>query len=317
MTASRSRLGQSKLNYLGLGYGTYLGELYDEEYLPCPPWCSTELWTPRSPAARGQSNEHKHCKANFGDFFAWCDGNSLGRLQATWPCRATLPQGAGAAYHQLMARLADGYRPDAELPQVDGMAQRVTLGVADLAVAALLPYPGDWTDLAQAIQEALAGYGGALVSAAYSDSARPDGGRPVVLQLRGRWYRNWVCGRDLYVGGNWADEHLAARLAKTAPDFVFEAWDGSGCAYWPVKAEHKPAEVHVTGGRPVLLIGSTGDPSTPYSCTSRRWPANSGTLACSPGTALGIPLTSTAVAYRPGPNSSSGRSHSSERHGVQ
>jgi pimeloyl-ACP methyl ester carboxylesterase len=54
-------------------------------------------------------------------------------------------------------------------------------------------------------------------------------------------------------------------LAKTAPDFVFEAWDGSGCAYWPVKAEQKPAEVHVTGGRPILLVGSTGDPLTPYS----------------------------------------------------
>jgi pimeloyl-ACP methyl ester carboxylesterase len=28
----RAALGQSKLNYLGLSYGTYLGERYDEEY---------------------------------------------------------------------------------------------------------------------------------------------------------------------------------------------------------------------------------------------------------------------------------------------
>lgn len=28
----RAALGQSKLNYLGFSYGTYLGELYDEEY---------------------------------------------------------------------------------------------------------------------------------------------------------------------------------------------------------------------------------------------------------------------------------------------
>jgi predicted component of type VI protein secretion system len=84
-----------------------------------------------------------------------------------------------------MARLADGYRPDAQLPPLDGEAQKVTLGVADLAVAALLPYPGDWTDLAQAIQQALAGYGGALVSAAYSESGLTEDGQ-LSSKLRGR-----------------------------------------------------------------------------------------------------------------------------------
>jgi pimeloyl-ACP methyl ester carboxylesterase len=260
----RVALGQSKLDYLGLGYGTYLGELYDEQYpsrvgamvldgVVDPALSSTALSQQRAQALQGE----------LGDFFAWCDGSSLGRLQATWPCRATLPQGAEPAYHQLMARLADGYRPDAELPPVDGEAQKVTLGVADLAVAALLPYPGDWTDLAQAIEEALVGYGGALVSAAYSLSG---------VTADGQLSSNYAaadtaigCADGIYTSEVTADEHLAARLAKTAPDFVFEAWVGSGCAYWLLKAGHKRAEVHVAGGRPVLLIGSTGDPSTPYS----------------------------------------------------
>jgi pimeloyl-ACP methyl ester carboxylesterase len=63
----RAALGQSKLNYLGLGYGTYLGELYDERTRATSgPWCSTELWTPRSPAAQAHSNGHKPFKANLG-----------------------------------------------------------------------------------------------------------------------------------------------------------------------------------------------------------------------------------------------------------
>jgi pimeloyl-ACP methyl ester carboxylesterase len=146
---------------------------------------------------------------------------------------------------------------------LDGEAQKVTLGVADLAVAALLPYPAAWQDLAQAVQQALAGYGGALVSAAYSYSG---------LSADGQLSSNYAaadaavgCADGIYTSAVTADEHLAARLAKTAPDFVFEAWAGSGCAYWPVKAEQKRPEVHVSGGHPVLLIGSTGDPLTPYS----------------------------------------------------
>jgi pimeloyl-ACP methyl ester carboxylesterase len=260
----RAALGQSKLNYLGLGYGTYLGELYDEAYPGhVRAMVLDGVVDPALSSSAGTEQRAQALQGELGDFFAWCDGNSLGRLQATWPCRATLPQGAGAAYHQLMSRLADGYRPDAELPPLDGEVQKVTLGVAALAVAALLPYPPAWQDLAQAVQQALAGYGGALVSAAYSDSG---------LSADGQLSSNYAaadaaigCADGIYTSAVTADEHLAARLAKTAPDFVFEAWDGSGCAYWLAKAEHKPAEVHVTGGHPVLLIGSTGDPSTPYS----------------------------------------------------
>jgi pimeloyl-ACP methyl ester carboxylesterase len=260
----RAALGPSKLNYLGLGYGTYLGELYDEQYpghvramvldgVVNPALSSSAATEQRAQALQGE----------LGDFFAWCDGGSLGRLQATWPCRATLPQGAGAAYHQLMARLADGYRPDAQLPPIDGEAQKVTLGVADLAVADLLPYPSAWMDLAQAVQEALAGYGGALVSAAYSDSGLTEDGQ--MSSNLAAANAAIACVDESFPSARTAYEHLAARLAKTAPDFVFEAWGGSACTYWPVKAEQKPAEVHVTGGRPVLVIGSTGDPSTPYS----------------------------------------------------
>jgi pimeloyl-ACP methyl ester carboxylesterase len=261
----RAALGQSKLNYLGVGYGTYLGELYDQEYPGhvramvldgvIDPALSSTAWSEQQAEA---------LEGEPGDFFAWCDGKSLGRLQATWPCRATLPQGAEQAYHHLMARLADGYRPDAELPPLDGEAQKVTLGVADEAVLALLPYPADWTYLAQAIEEALAGYGGSLVSAAYGGSG---------LTADGQLSSNYVAANTaiVCVDGPFPSavtgyEHLAAQLAKVAPDFgSILAWRGSGCAYWPVKGEEKPADIHVTGGRPVLLIGSTGDPLTPYS----------------------------------------------------
>ncbi len=194
------------------------------------------------------------------DFFSWCDGNSLGALRATWPCHAELPQGAKQAYYQLFARLADGYRPYSELP--DGEAQQVTLGVADEAILRLLPYPPDWTALGEALEEALAGFGGSLATAADSEIGLMTDGQFSNVAAAGNAI---ACEDGPFPSAVPAYEHLATQLAKLAPDFAFWAWRGSGCAYWPVKPEIQPPAVHVTGGRTVLLVGSTGDPLTPYS----------------------------------------------------
>ena len=58
---------------------------------------------------------------------------------------------------------------------------------------------------------------------------------------------------------------LAARLAKLAPDFgAADAWSDFACAFWPVRPEGNIGAVHANGSPPILLIGSTGDPATPY-----------------------------------------------------
>jgi pimeloyl-ACP methyl ester carboxylesterase len=36
------------------------------------------------------------------------------------------------------------------------------------------------------------------------------------------------------------------------------------CARWPVKSASKPPKVDVTGASPIMVIGTTGDPATPY-----------------------------------------------------
>jgi pimeloyl-ACP methyl ester carboxylesterase len=261
----RAALGQSKLNYLGLSYGTYLGELYDEQY-PGHVRAMVLDGVVDPALSRSAYNEQRAeaLEGDLRDFFAWCDGSSLGRLRATWWCRQELPQGAEQAYHQLLARIAGGHGPGTDLRPLDGEAQKVTLGVANEAVLALLPNPQDWPTLAQAVQQALAGYGGPLVSAAYSESG---------LMADGQFSNNTaaantaiVCADRPYLSGITAYEQLAAQMAKVAPDFgPLLAWDGSGCDYWPIKAKGKSAEVYVTAGRPVLLVGSTGDPLSPYS----------------------------------------------------
>ena len=59
---------------------------------------------------------------------------------------------------------------------------------------------------------------------------------------------------------------IAARAAKTAPQFGASiVWGSLACAYWPVKSEPLP-KITAAGAPPILVVGTTRDPATPY-----RW----------------------------------------------
>jgi pimeloyl-ACP methyl ester carboxylesterase len=59
----------------------------------------------------------------------------------------------------------------------------------------------------------------------------------------------------------------AASAAALAPDFgPLFAWGGLVCAVWPVPASalRVPGPVHAPGAPPIVVVGTTGDPATPY-----------------------------------------------------
>ena len=41
-------------------------------------------------------------------------------------------------------------------------------------------------------------------------------------------------------------------------------WSNLPCSTWPVPPEGTPAPVHAPGARPILVVGTTNDPATPY-----------------------------------------------------
>ena len=58
---------------------------------------------------------------------------------------------------------------------------------------------------------------------------------------------------------------LATVFAQSAPVFgPLLAWGEAGCAVWPVKATRTPAPATAPGSPPILVIGTTRDPATPY-----------------------------------------------------
>jgi hypothetical protein len=58
---------------------------------------------------------------------------------------------------------------------------------------------------------------------------------------------------------------LAERVAREAPRFgPAIALSGLVCADWPVPSTGRPTTVTAPGAPPVVVIGTTGDPATPY-----------------------------------------------------
>jgi pimeloyl-ACP methyl ester carboxylesterase len=139
-----------------------------------------------------------------------------------------------------------------------------TLGPGDFfeGLAAGLYSPTDWDVLAHGLGQAMAGNGSELLSFADSLSGRnPDGS-----------YSNLV---ESNVAINCIDRPFPRRLsayvtaaasfARTSPDFGAAIEFGSlACAYWKVPPVERPHPVHAVGSPPILVIGTTRDPATPY-----------------------------------------------------
>ena len=65
-------------------------------------------------------------------------------------------------------------------------------------------------------------------------------------------------------------EALIPEYEKVAPQFG-EAfvYQSLNCAFWPVRATKDPGVISADGAPPILVVGTTGDPATPY-----QWAVN-------------------------------------------
>jgi hypothetical protein len=60
-------------------------------------------------------------------------------------------------------------------------------------------------------------------------------------------------------------ESDAATAERLAPDFgLANLYSGFTCAQWPVPPSGHPHPILAPGSPPIVVVGSTGDPATPY-----------------------------------------------------
>lgn len=244
----REALGDDQLSYVGFSYGTRLGAVYAELFpervralvLDGAVKPTSEL----DELAAGQGPAFDRAFERFADACA-ADGDC--------PLAALGP--ATEVYAELRERLATG----AAMPVADP-ARSLTQGELELAVAAAMYSTRTWPVVAQALVEADGGDGTILQALADSYLGRsPDGtydnsqvagsaincaddpDRPPVDEVRRR-------AEEVAAGSVWFDGFLRASTGCIgAPDAI------DPVAYGPA-----------SGADPILVIGTTNDPATPY-----------------------------------------------------
>ncbi len=255
MNQLRIALGQRRLDYLGFSYGTYLGELYAEHYASSVGrFVLDGVVDPALSTRELALQQALGFELELHAFFSWCNSNSS--------CERDLPRGASASWQRLVTALSKGATLRATLRASDGGSTTLDLGMAETGAAEALYSPLLWPALGYGIALALQGDGSELALLAYLYAEMSPGGSfPNVTDAN--MAINCVDGPSPHQVS--AYESLASYLARKAPDFgPEEAWGGLPCAYWPVAPTGKQAPVHAPGTPPVLIVGSTGDPATPY-----------------------------------------------------
>lgn len=251
----RIALGQAKLNYFGFSYGTYIGELYAKLF---PQNIRTMVLDgvidPALSITTSDQQQAIGFERDLQDFYNWCPTNST--------CQTELPLGAKTSLTNLLTKFEHGTTVKARLSAIYGGTVTVNYGVLVTAVIASLYSNQEWPDLAKAVSNAIKGNGALLAAIAYSYAG---------LQQNGTYSNMTAANTATNCEDNKAPttisqyKSLAVKMAKAAPDFgASEAWGTLECTYWPVRPASAPAPIANHSKSAILVIGSTGDPATPY-----------------------------------------------------
>ena len=140
--------------------------------------------------------------------------------------------------------------------------RRVGPGLAWSAVVGALYSKDSWRILAQALELAKLGDGSLLLAIADPFRGRKPNGSYSNLQdaYTANTCLDFAAPKDVTVYAAWA-----STFKSTAPHFgQLLAYNDLACAFWPVPAERTPKAATGTGAPPIVVIGSTLDPATPY-----------------------------------------------------
>ncbi|MEV6035948.1 alpha/beta hydrolase [Nonomuraea sp. NPDC052116] len=245
MDRIRDAVGDPKLNYIGMSYGTQLGAVYATEFpkkvgrmvldAPLDPTVTFEQRT--LVQTRGFQKAYE-------SFLRSCVKNKcdIGKDQET----------ANANVDKLLNQLTTQ-------PLKVG-TRELTQGLAATGVAAALYSELTWPFLEQALSEAIKGRGEALLYLADSYTGRSQDGK----------YSTQMTSFPAITCVDTSERPSEAELRRTeaaamkiSPLFGSEG-SGGLCRVWPAKGSDQARHVNATGSAPIVVIGGKGDPATPY-----------------------------------------------------
>lgn len=247
----RASVGDDTLTYLGFSYGTLIGSLYAELF-------PDRIRAMALDGGVDPSLDLKTFRAGQAKAFE----GALSRFLEDCASRTRCPfyEGGGSprAFDRLMASIdAEAIRA----PRLNG-GRLVGPGIAWTAVLASLYSETYWPILATALSQAKDGDGSLML--AISDPYRGRKANGSYSNLNDAYVAN-VCldypaPTDIGEYTGWA-----VGLDDAAPHFAeFVAYNDLICAFWAVPPQGMPHVVTAKGAPPIVVVGTTGDPATPY-----------------------------------------------------
>ncbi|MEV6973578.1 alpha/beta hydrolase [Kitasatospora sp. NPDC093806] len=248
----RQVLGDAKLHYFGISYGTELGGVYAHLYPQNVGHLVMDaVVDPTKDPAQGALGQAKGFQLALENFMKACT------TQAGPNC--PIAQGGAQGTQQIVDFLKglDGK------PLPTDSARKLTQDLAVTGIVASLYSQNTWNALAIGLQEAMkGGTGTTLLALADSYNGRDEQGH---YSNTGAANRAISCADDKQ---RYTDADAQAQLPafrEASPVFGdFTAWGLTGCTGWPVPGKTDHPEVSAPGSAPIVVIGNTGDPATPY-----------------------------------------------------
>jgi pimeloyl-ACP methyl ester carboxylesterase len=250
MDVLRAVLGEPKLNYLGKSYGTYLGAVYAQEFPQRvgrmvldgaldPNLTSKQLNLAQATAFDGELKQ-------FAQNCATQSGCPLG----TDPV-------AGIAKLKTWVNGLD------EHPISGDATRKLTEASALTGVAFAMYSQTFWPDLKNALTAAYAGNGSELLSMADAYNDRTNG-HYQDNSTEANYAVNCLDHPDEATSVAQIEADLPT-YEKAAPFFgEMVDWSGLPCAYWGTPPAAAPQKITAKGSGPIVVVGTTRDPATPY-----------------------------------------------------
>jgi pimeloyl-ACP methyl ester carboxylesterase len=244
MDRLRQALGDSGLTYMGQSYGTLLGLTYASLFpTHIRAMVLDSVIDPALSFDQMTQGQAAGFEGMLNVFFAWCAGS---------PACAWRP--AGDPTNALLAQLAAA----ASSPAPAGGGHVAGVGQLYDALLDGLYARSKWPELGRALAADAAG-NGAPVNA-ISDHYNTGGSTNADAAATAIDCLDHPAPRDLASYGA-----LAVSLQATAPVFgPLLAWGEAGCAVWPAPPTRTVGPVAAPGAPPILVVGTTNDPATPY-----------------------------------------------------
>ena len=244
----RAALGESELTYLGKSYGTYLGTVYAGLFPDrvgrfvldgaiAPDLSAAEFTIGQATGFDGATRAWARDCAD--------SGCSLGSSEEE-------------VVQSVQDLLADLDRQPLE--GLDGL--ELTESWASLGIAQAMYDQGQWATLTAALESARSGNGQDLMQLAFAYAFRQPGGgyRSNIMEAL---YAVNCLDRPEPEGAE--REAMVEEAAGAAPIWGEMMAGTSGpCSQWPYEPVGEPRTIEAKGANPILVVGTTGDPATPY-----------------------------------------------------